>query len=187
MTFYNPSLPPFNNNSQCPFIPKLPIQMQASLHRPNSERQFQLYSSRNRSRWKIRTICHYWPCKKQKKTFSPSKSKTEKCTEHHPHYTVLPLVSTYMPNSHFRCKLEITPDNKAFLSHSQGTLVPKVISANLFQLLLILSAHRFLCRDRCYSKLLLPLPRLLLRRTESCHCNYYLKFFSNLYQPFPSH
>lgn len=89
-----------------------------------------------------------------------------------------------MPQSHFNCKLEVTPDNKALLFHSRGTLVPKVISTNLFQLLLILSAHRFLYRDRCYSKLLFPLQRQLLRRREFCLYNDCLKCFPHLYLSF---
>ena len=135
---------------------------------------------------KIRTICHHWACKKQTKSFSPSEVQYKELHRVPPTlYNPPTQVSTYMSNTCFYCKLEVTPNNKTFLFYSRGTLVPKVISANLLQLLLILSAHRFLYRDHCYSKLLLPFPSLLLRRRESCHCNYYLKFFRNLYQPFP--
>lgn len=160
--------------------------MQASLYRFEFWTQSLLYSSGNRNQQKIRTICHYWAYKKQRKNFSSSKVEDKEMhwvppTLHNPPTQV----SIYMPNSHFNCKSEVTPDNKALLFHSQGTLVPKVISANLLQLLLILSAHTFLCRDRCYSKLLLPLLGWLLRRRELCLCNYHRKFVCNLHQSFP--
>lgn len=116
---------------------------------------------------KMRTICHYLSLQEAEGRLSSSKVQDKEIHRVPPTlYNPPTQVSIYVPNSHLNCKLEVTPDNKALLFHYWGTLVPKVISANLFQLLLILSAHRFLCRDCYYSKLLLPLQRLLLRRRE---------------------
>lgn len=59
MTFYNLSLPLFNNNSQSLFIIKVPTPMSAALHRLNSEHQVLLHSSGNIEQQQIRAICHY--------------------------------------------------------------------------------------------------------------------------------
>lgn len=109
-----------------------------------------------------------------------------KFTEYHTHYMILPFrCPLTCQNCHLNCKLEVTPDNKALFFHYRGTLVPKVISANFFQLLLNPSAHRFVCRDFGYSKLLPHLPyRLLLRKREFCHYTYYLILFCSLYHLF---
>lgn len=73
-------------------------------------------------------------------TFSLSRGQ-DKFTEQHPHYPILQPRCICIVNSHFNCKLEVTPVILALLFNSEGTPVPKVIITNLFQLLLD-SAYR---------------------------------------------
>lgn len=47
----------------------------------------------------------------RRKTFLYPKTTMRKFSEPHPHYITLPPRSTYTVNSHFNCKLEVTPDN----------------------------------------------------------------------------
>lgn len=68
-------------------------------------------------------------------TFSPSRAQ-DKFTEQHPDYPILQPRCICIVNSHLNWKLEVTPVILALLFNSEGTPVPKVIIANLFQLLL---------------------------------------------------
>lgn len=113
-----------NNNGHCLVILGLIPQML------DSEHQTPLNSSRNINDQENNS--HVIMCLQgAQEIFSLSRDQ-----EQHPHYTILQPRCICIVNSHFNCKLEVTPGILALLFNSEGTLVPKVISANLFQLLL---------------------------------------------------
>lgn len=117
-----------NNNGHYIFIHGLVLQML------DSEHQILLSSSRNISDQETNSHVVI-SLKKAEENFSLPRDHDES-TEHHQYYTVLQPRCICIVNSHSDCKLEVTPVTLALLFNSEGTLVPKVITANLFQLLL---------------------------------------------------